>query len=131
MRAPQYFGGFVEMLDKRLYAGWGKLTEALRSNAPTTWDPRKHKSLFDGVDPVMLEHFWQAMHSISSSTGNVLARTLDWKRFTRVLDVGGGSGALDIECAGVIAICAPRSMTCRSWSRSPRPTSNAPDWRSV
>jgi predicted O-methyltransferase YrrM len=95
--APQYFGGFIEMLDKRLYAGWGKLTEALRSNAPTTWDPGQHKSLFDGVDPVMLEHFWQAMHSISSSTGDVLARTLDWKRFRRVLDVGGGSGALDIE----------------------------------
>jgi len=95
--APQYFGGFVEMLDKRLYAGWGKLTEALRSNAPTTWDPSKQKSLFEGADPVMLSHFWAAMHSISSSTGNALARALDWKRFTRVLDVGGGSGALDIE----------------------------------
>src|SRR5215470_1693327 len=94
---PQYFGGFVEMLDKRLYAGWGKLTEALHSNRPTTWDPSRQESLFDGADPVMLSHFWQAMHSISTSTGTVLARALDWKRFTRVLDVGGGSGALDIE----------------------------------
>src|SRR5690606_31333121 len=29
---PYYFGGFVQMADKRLYAGWGKLTEALRTN---------------------------------------------------------------------------------------------------
>src|SRR5215470_16092107 len=34
-----YFGGFVQMADKRLYAGWGRLTEALRTNRPTTWDP--------------------------------------------------------------------------------------------
>jgi len=94
---PQYFGGFVEMLDKRLYAGWGKLTEALRTNRPTTWDPDVQQSLFDGADPVMLAHFWQAMHSISISTGAALARALDWKRFRRVLDVGGGSGAFDIE----------------------------------
>src|ERR1700675_4346327 len=25
---PQYFGGFVEMLDRRLYAGWACLTDA-------------------------------------------------------------------------------------------------------
>ncbi|WP_287395615.1 methyltransferase dimerization domain-containing protein [Mesorhizobium sp.] len=29
---PYYFGGFVQMLDKRLYPGWGRLTEALRTN---------------------------------------------------------------------------------------------------
>ena len=29
---PYYFGGFVQMADKRLYAGWGKLTEALRTS---------------------------------------------------------------------------------------------------
>jgi hypothetical protein len=29
---PYYFGGFVQMADKRLYAGWGKLAEALRTN---------------------------------------------------------------------------------------------------
>ena len=28
---PYYFGGFVEMADKRLYAGWGRLSEALRA----------------------------------------------------------------------------------------------------
>lgn len=95
--APQYFGGFVEMLDKRLYAGWGRLADAIRTNRPTTWDPSKQQSLFDGADPAMLSHFWQAMHSISTSTGRALADAIDWKPFKHVLDVGGGSGAFDIE----------------------------------
>jgi len=94
---PHDFGGFVGMLDKRLYAGWGKLLDAIRTNRPTTWDPDRQASLFDGADPVMLSSFWQAMHSISSSTGSTLARALNWKPFERVLDVGGGSGAIDIE----------------------------------
>lgn len=65
---PCYFGGFVTMLDKRLYQGWEKLGEAIRADRPTTWDPSVQKSLFDGVDPVMLTTFWEAMHSISSFT---------------------------------------------------------------
>jgi hypothetical protein len=45
----------------------------------------------------MLASFWEAMHSISSSTGAALARAVSFKPFSRVLDVGGGSGAIDIE----------------------------------
>ena len=93
---PEYFGGFVEMLDKRLYSGWAKLTEAIRTNRPTTWDPDKQQSLFDGIDPIMMSHFWEAMHSISISTAAVLARAVDFRGFKRLLDVGGGSGAFDI-----------------------------------
>ena len=92
-----YFGGFVGMLDKRLYPAWDKLTHAIRTNRPTSWDPAKQKSLFDGLDPVMLAHFWEAMHSVSMSTAAALSSALDFKKFHRVLDVGGGSGAYDIE----------------------------------
>jgi len=94
---PYYFGGFVDMADKRLYSGWGRLTEAVRRNRPTTWDPDRQQSLFDGADPVMLSHFWEAMHAISSSTAAAVAKAFDFRRFGRVLDVGGGSGAFDIE----------------------------------
>ena len=48
---PHYFGGWIAMADKRLYAGWGKLAEALRTNRPTTWNPDTQSSLFDGEDP--------------------------------------------------------------------------------
>jgi 3-hydroxy-5-methyl-1-naphthoate 3-O-methyltransferase len=94
---PCYFGGFVTMLDKRLYRGWDKLTEALRTNRPTTWNPDRQKSLFEGEDPAMLATFWEAMHSLSTLTAQALGEIVDFTRFARLLDVGGGSGAYDIE----------------------------------
>ena len=94
---PHYFGGWVEMADKRLYAGWGKLTEALRTNRPTTWDPAVQSSLFDGEDPKMLALFWEAMHSLSTMTARKLGEAVDFGHSQRLLDIGGGSGAFDIE----------------------------------
>ncbi len=94
---PYYFGGLVQMFDKRLYAGWGKLTEAIRTNRPTTWDPDEQSSLFEGEDPAMLALFWKAMHSMSSFTAHALGEAVDFGPFGRLLDVGGGSGAYDIE----------------------------------
>jgi hypothetical protein len=94
---PYYFGGLVAMLDRRLYPAWGRLGEAIRRNRPTSWDPDTQRSLFDGQDPLMLANFWEAMHSISSNTGAALARAVRFKPFRRVLDVGGGSAAIDIE----------------------------------
>ena len=95
--APYYFGGYVEMLDRRLYHGWDKIIEALRNNHPTTWDPAKQKSLFDGVDPAMLSTFWGAMHSLSIFTARALGEAVDFRGWNRLMDVGGGSGAYDIE----------------------------------
>lgn len=97
---PTYFGGWIEMADKRLYAGWGKLVDALRTNRPTTWDPAVQTSLFDGEDPNMLALFWEAMHSLSTMTARALGDAYDFRRYRRLLDIGGGSGAFDIElCA--------------------------------
>ena len=93
---PHFFGGWIAMADKRLYTGWGKLTEALRTNRPTTWNPDVQTSLFDGEDPRMLALFWDAMHSLSSMTAHALGKAYDFGRFRRLLDIGGGSGAFDI-----------------------------------
>lgn len=94
---PYYFGGFVQMLDQRLYPGWGKLNEAIRTNRPTTWDPDRQNSLFDGEDPRLLAVFWEAMHSLSTFTARALGQALDLSGARRLLDVGGGSAAFDIE----------------------------------
>ncbi|MCO5084413.1 MAG: acetylserotonin O-methyltransferase [Rhizobiaceae bacterium] len=94
---PYYFGGFVQMADKRLYPGWGKLDEALRTNRPTTWNPDTQSSLFDGEDPTMMAVFWEAMHSLSTMTARKLGEAVDLSDFHRLLDIGGGSGAYDIE----------------------------------
>lgn len=92
-----YFGGWVRMLDERLYSGWGKLGEAVRTNRPTTWDPDRQASLFDGVDPGLLGVFWQAMHSLSTFTARSMGKAVDFTGFKRLMDVGGGSGAYPIE----------------------------------
>lgn len=94
---PHYFGGWIAMADKRLYAGWGRLAEALRTNRPTTWNPDEQSSLFDGEDPKMLALFWEAMHSLSTMTARALGAAYDFRRYRRLLDIGGGSGAFDIE----------------------------------
>ena len=95
--ARYYFGGFVTMLNRRLYSGWDRLPDAVRTNKPTTWDPDKQKSLFDGADPAMMGTFWQAMHSLSTFTARALGKVVDFGGFRKLLDVGGGSGAYDIE----------------------------------
>ncbi|WP_217428596.1 methyltransferase [Microlunatus speluncae] len=94
---PYFFGGWVQMLDRRLYAGWGRLTEAILTNRPTTWDPDRQRSIFDGEDPELLAVFWEAMHSLSIFTAHALGAAVDLSRSRRLLDVGGGSAAFDIE----------------------------------
>ncbi|MDQ7908279.1 methyltransferase [Phytohabitans sp. ZYX-F-186] len=94
---PDYFGGWVRMLDQRLYPGWGRLAEAIRTNRPTTWDPDRQGSLFDGEDPQLLAVFWEAMHSLSTFTARTLGQAVDLSGARRLLDVGGGSAAFDIE----------------------------------
>lgn len=94
---PYYFGGWVRMLDQRLYPGWGRLAEAIRTNRPTTWDPDRQGSLFDGEDPGLLAVFWEAMHSLSTFTARALGQAIDLSGTRRLLDVGGGSAAYDIE----------------------------------
>jgi hypothetical protein len=76
--APYYFGGLVTMFDRRLYPGWARLTEAIRSNRPTTWDPEHQRSMFEGEDPALLDTFWEAMHSLSSFTARTLADAIDF-----------------------------------------------------
>ena len=52
--SPYYFGDYIAMLDQRVYPGWMKLSEGLRCNSPTTWDPAERASLFDADDPAII-----------------------------------------------------------------------------
>lgn len=94
---PYYFDGGIEMLDRRLYPWWGNLTGAIHANRPTTWDPDRQGSLFEGEGPVMLAVFWEAMHSLSTFTARVLGEAVDLSSYRRLRDVGGGSAAYDVE----------------------------------
>ncbi|SNY71440.1 Dimerisation domain-containing protein [Paractinoplanes atraurantiacus] len=94
---PYYFGGQVTYCDQRTYLPWHRIGEALRTDRPLTWDPATQESMFDTADPQMLSTFWDAMYSTSVFTARALSETVDLKGRGRLLDVGGGSGAYDIE----------------------------------
>lgn len=92
-----HFGGWVHMLDRRLYPAWGRLTEAVRTNRPTSWNPDEQAHIFDSEDPELLALFWEAMHSLSTLTARELGAHVDLSASASLLDVGGGSAAYDIE----------------------------------
>jgi hypothetical protein len=71
------FDGGVQILDQRLYPGWGRLVEAIRTNRPTTWDPDRQDSMFDGEDPELLAVFWEAMHSLGTFTDRALGEDVE------------------------------------------------------
>lgn len=91
-----YFGHQVQHADWRS-ASWQRLGEALRTDRPATWDPDAQASVFETPDPQFLGMFWEAMHSTSVFTARLLADAYDFGAHTRLLDVGGGSGACAIE----------------------------------
>ena len=93
---PLYFGGWIEMADRREYPAWMHLKDALRTNRPLTWDPDRQTSLFDGEDPTLLATFWEAMYALSITTSWVLAEAVDFSSTKKLLDVGGGGAANDI-----------------------------------
>src|SRR6185295_19426747 len=47
-RKPSYVGGLLEMVNARLYAFWGSLTEALRTGAPQN-EAKQGRDLFDDL----------------------------------------------------------------------------------
>ncbi|GGM12306.1 MULTISPECIES: methyltransferase [Micromonospora] len=97
---PHYFGGQVRYCDERTYLPWHRITEALRSDKPLTWDPATQESLFTDVDEKMLALFWAAMYSTSSFTARSLGEAYDFGGHRRLLDVGGGAGAFPVALCG-------------------------------
>ena len=93
---PMYFGGWIQMADRREYPAWMKLRQALHDNCPQTWDPNKQTSLFDGEDPDLVHDFWEAMYALSVTTAQKLLDVIDFSTTRRLLDVGGGGAAFDI-----------------------------------
>ena len=91
---PYYFGGVVTMFDTRLYPGWAKLTEAIRTNRPTTSDPERERSMFRargsgaaghvlGGDALLVElHRTHARRRYRSRRGDTAARR--GRRFGRL-----------------------------------------------
>jgi hypothetical protein len=94
---PYYFGGWIKVVDRHEYPAYLRLEKSLRGDHPTTWDVEKQESLFAPDDPVVRDLFWGGMYSLSSYTAVQLAKVFDFGSVRRLLDVGGGGAAYDIE----------------------------------
>lgn len=94
---PYYFGDYVHYYDRKLYPGWQNLVEALKMNRPVIWDSDSKESIFDPEDSLLMELFWEAMHSLAGFTAKMLGAVYDFSQHRRLLDVGGGSAGFPIE----------------------------------
>jgi hypothetical protein len=94
--SSEYIGGFVEMLNARLYGFWGNLTEALRTGKPQNERKNGGQGTFDAIyaDPARLEQFLDAMTGISTPNIEALADRFDFSPYRTLCDVGGASGRL-------------------------------------
>ncbi|MEV6520802.1 methyltransferase [Longispora sp. NPDC051575] len=93
---PYYFGPAVALFDHH-YAGWMRLGGAIRNNRPSTWDDEATDTIFDQEDSTFKQRFWEGMYAMSAYTTREMARAYDFSGVRRILDVGGGVGAHDIE----------------------------------
>jgi predicted O-methyltransferase YrrM len=94
---PGWLGGLID-LEVESYLSPKLLLEALRGDRASVYggeDPWARHAR----DPERARAFTRAMHSISERPAAALAETLDLAGVERLVDVGGGSGAVSIALA--------------------------------
>ena len=95
---PSYIGGFLAMMNDRLYGFWGSLTEGLKTGLPQN-EAKDGKNIFDVLysDPAKLASFMQAMTGVSMGTSKAIAQKFPWKDYRTLIDVGSAQGGLIAE----------------------------------
>jgi hypothetical protein len=96
-RKSTYIGDVISMFDERLYKSWDKLSDALKTNKPvkgeqggdieSTFDRAKSNQEVDQV-----QKFTRAMYGISVGPAMALAKRVDFSKYKKMMDIGGGSG---------------------------------------
>lgn len=100
-KKPSYIGGWLEMINVRLYSFWGSLTEGLRTGQPQN-EAKQGGNLFECLysDPAGLRDFLRAMTGISKSSSLAIASKFPWHKYKTFVDVGTAQG----DCAVQIAL---------------------------
>ena len=99
--SPRYVGGWLVMLNARLFKFWHDLPEALRNGKPQNETKHGQKGIFEELyeDLPKLEEFMGAMTGLSRINFEAFAAKFDFSTFKTVCDVGGATGLLCIEVA--------------------------------
>ena len=99
--SPRYVGGWLVMLNDRLFKFWHDLPEALRTGMPQNEVKHGQKGMFEELyaERSRLEQFMGAMTGLSRINFEAFAAKFDCSRFKTLLDVGGATGLLCMEVA--------------------------------
>ena len=114
--SPRYIGGWLAMLNARLFKFWHDLPEALRTGRQQNEAKDGQKGMFEELyaEPPRLEQFMGAMTGLSRINFEALAARFDFSKFKTLLDVGGATGLLCIEAAN-----AHPDLRCTSFDLPP------------
>jgi SAM-dependent methyltransferase len=85
-----YLGGQIERYKNRSYPLWENLTEKLKSWKYGESNSETPEDEDQGADSMAEQHNLALLH------GYALAKALDFSTYKRVLDLGGGTGAMSI-----------------------------------
>lgn len=98
---PSYVGGFLEMVNHRLYPSWNHLTEALLTGQPQNELKAGGPGLFETLyaEPARLREFLAAMTGVSHGSNLTIAQTFPWKHYQTYVDVGTAQGDLAAQIA--------------------------------
>lgn len=96
---PGYLGGFLEMINQRLYTFWGSLTEGLKTGLPQNELKGGGKGAFDVLygTPERLYSFLSAMTGLSMGASVAIAQKFPWQNYKTVVDAGGAQGGLLVQ----------------------------------
>ncbi|OGR88948.1 MAG: hypothetical protein A2992_06910 [Elusimicrobia bacterium RIFCSPLOWO2_01_FULL_59_12] len=96
-----YLGGLLEHFRRHVFPAWDSFKEAIQQDRPQIVGDAGKSDIFEATrrPDVDTELFIAAMHNLSVSDGLILAEGFDFSPFTRLLDIGGGSGALSLAVA--------------------------------
>jgi len=95
-----YIGGFLEMVNQRLYPFWGSLTEALITGQPQN-ESTNSEDFFTQLyqDSQRLKLFLSAMTGISLTSARAVAQQFPWQNYQTFVDIGTAQGALPVQVA--------------------------------
>jgi 2-polyprenyl-3-methyl-5-hydroxy-6-metoxy-1,4-benzoquinol methylase len=99
--SPRYVGGWLAMLNARLFRFWNDLPEALRTGQQQNEAKHGMKGMFEELYSELprLEQFMGAMTGLSRANFELFAERFDFSCYQTLCDVGGATGLLSIEAA--------------------------------
>ncbi|MGD9850771.1 MAG: methyltransferase [Nitrospirales bacterium] len=97
---PTYLGGWLEMVNARLYPFWGRLTEGLRTGLPQN-EVKDGQNFFEELygDPQRLKAFLSSMTGLSLGANQKIAARFPWGQYHTYIDVGSAQGGLAVQVA--------------------------------